>query len=216
MSKIVTLDKISYRTKDQIILQDISFDIEENSYLTLSGPSGSGKSTLLKIIASLVSPTSGQLFFEGTDVETLDPINYRRVVSYCFQQPALFGETVADNLQFPFQIRQQNFDQKKALAALEKVALPATYLNKKIIELSGGERQRVALIRNLLFPPKLLLLDEVTTGLDSESKQVVHQLINELNQKNALTIIAITHDEQEIKQASLLKTIEAGKLVANK
>ncbi len=88
---------------------------------------------------------------------------YRQKVSYCFQQPTLFGETVYDNLLFPFTVRQEAFNQEKVVALLQQVKLPAAYLEKKIAELSGGERQRVALLRNIIFVPDVLLLDEVTT-----------------------------------------------------
>ena len=91
---------------------------------------------------------------------------YRRASSYCFQQPTLFGETVADNLAFPYQIRKQVMDTKRVVTALNNVGLSERTLHQPIIELSGGERQRVALIRNILFLPKVLLLDEVTAGLD--------------------------------------------------
>ena len=95
--------------------------------------------------------TQGQINFQGKDVAQLDPISYRRQVSYCFQQPSLFGTTVADNLRFPFELRDEPFNQQQAVELLWQVDLDESYLNKKIETLSGGEKQRVALIRNLLF-----------------------------------------------------------------
>jgi putative ABC transport system ATP-binding protein len=136
---------------------------------------------------------------------------YRREVSYCFQQPSLFGETVQDNLEFPFTLRGEPFAKDRALAALTEVDLAESMLTKPITELSGEEKQRVALIRNLLFTPKVLLLDEITTGLDAETKNTVHELIRR-KQQSGVTVIAVTHDESEIAAADTLLTIKAGRL----
>lgn len=130
-------------------------------------------------------------------------------MSYCFQQPTLFDETVRDNLSLPFAIRKQDFDEKRAQEALKQVDLPADYLDKKITTLSGGEKQRVALIRNLLFRPEVLLLDEVTTGLDEESKQIVHQLIARVHQEGT-TIVQVTHDQEELAASKQLLHMEKG------
>ena len=94
---------------------------------------------------------------------------------------------------------------------LELVALPNDYLNKNITELSGGEKQRVALIRNLMFLPEILLLDEVTTGLDEKNKNIVHDLITAVQKEN-VTIIQVTHDPEEIKNASKILWLEKGSI----
>ncbi|MCT7895369.1 MAG: ATP-binding cassette domain-containing protein, partial [Lactobacillus gasseri] len=99
------------------------------------------------------------------------------------QQPSLFGEKVADNLSFPYEIRKQAVDRERLLQLLHEVSLEADYLDKDITSLSGGEKQRIALIRNLIFLPKVLLLDEVTTGLDEDNKAIVHQLIERVHQQ---------------------------------
>ncbi|AIM25681.1 putative ABC transporter ATP-binding protein YbbL [Melissococcus plutonius] len=212
MSELLKLTNISYQVNQQEILQNISFTLNNNDYLTLTGPSGSGKSTLLQLIANLLTPTSGKIAFHKSNIATMDPISYRKKVSYCAQQPTLFGNTVLDNFSFPYQIRKKSFDMEKAKASLRRISLPENYLSKKITELSGGERQRIALIRNLLFLPEILLLDEVTAELDDESKQVIHQLIDELNKEEKFAIIYVTHDSQEINSAKNLKKIVAGKL----
>lgn len=206
---LIELKQVSYRAGDQEILQDVSFAVEEGDYLTLTGPSGSGKSTTLKLIAGLISPTKGEIFYKEENLDSLDLVQYRRQVSYCFQQPALFDETVKDNLVLPFAIRKREFDEKRAQEALKQVDLPADYLDKKITTLSGGEKQRVALIRNLLFRPEVLLLDEVTTGLDEESKQIVHQLIARVHQEGT-TIVQVTHDQEELAASKQLLQMEKG------
>ena len=206
---LIALKQVADRAGDQEILQAVSFAVEEGDYLTLTGPSGSGKSTTLKLIAGLISPNKGEIFYKGQNLDNLDLVQYRRQVSYCFQQPTLFDETVRDNLSLPFAIRKQDFDEQRAQEALEQVDLPADYLDKKITTLSGGEKQRVALIRNLLFRPEVLLLDEVTTGLDEESKEIVHQLIARVHQEGTM-IVQVTHDQEELAASKQLLHMEKG------
>lgn len=206
---LIELKQVAYQTDKQTILQEVSFALEAGDYVTLTGPSGSGKSTTLKLIAGLISPTNGQILYKERNLADLDLAPYRRQVSYCFQQPTLFDETVKDNLAFPFAIRKQPFDEERAKAALERVDLSADYLDKKITALSGGEKQRVALIRNLLFRPEVLLLDEVTTGLDETSKAIVHQLIAQVQQEGS-TILQVTHDQEELAASHKLLQMEKG------
>ncbi|MCI1985363.1 MAG: ATP-binding cassette domain-containing protein [Lactobacillus sp.] len=213
MTPHFNLTNIGYTVADQRILHDITLTVMPGEFITLAGPSGSGKSTLLRLLATLLTPTTGTITYNGQPQAHYDKITYRREVSYCFQQPSLFGETVADNLRFPFEIRKLPFDQTQAEQALANVALAPTMLAKPIISLSGGEKQRVALVRNLLFAPKVLLLDEITTGLDVDTKTIIHTLIAKLNAEG-ITIVAITHDESEIQAAHRLLHLTAGTLEA--
>ncbi|KST77723.1 ATP-binding cassette domain-containing protein [Lactococcus lactis] len=212
MNSLISLEKVNYQIADQHILHDVDWQIPAGTHITLTGPSGGGKSTLLRIIAAMISKTSGTLIFDGQPIESYDPIMYRRQVSYCFQQPTLFGETVADNLAFPYQIRKQVMDTQRVVTALNNVGLSERTLHQPIIELSGGERQRVALIRNILFLPKVLLLDEVTAGLDENNKQIVHSWLRQLNEQDHVTTIMITHDATEIAAADQLAKVIAGRL----
>ena len=212
MNSLISLEKVNYKISDQHIFHDIDWQIPAGAHITLTGSSGGGKSTLLRIIASMISKTSGTLIFDGQPIESYDPIMYRRQVSYCFQQPTLFGETVADNLAFPYQIRKQVMDTQRVVTALNNVGLSERTLHQPIIELSGGERQRVALIRNILFLPKVLLLDEVTAGLDENNKQIVHAWLRQLNEQDHVTTIMITHDATEIAAADQLAKVIAGRL----
>ena len=199
------------KTPEKEILKGISLSIEAGSHLTITGPSGSGKSSLLKVLASLQPYDSGTISYQSENLLALNPIAYRQEVSYCFQQPSLFGESVRDNLSFPYEVRKQPFDEAQAIAALAKVNLDSSFLDQKISELSGGEKQRVALVRNLLFAPKVLLLDEITTGLDEANKTVVRDLIKTVQ----ATIIEVTHDKDEIAAATSFIQIVEGELVSN-
>jgi len=210
---LIELKNVGYQVAETPILQDINLTIDAQEWVTLSGPSGGGKSTLVRLIASLLSPTSGTLLFDGQSVEDYDPIAYRRRVSYSFQQPTLFGQTVRDNLSFPYQIRQLPFDEARAVSGLTYVGLNASDLDKGVNDLSGGQRQRVALLRNVMIYPEVLILDEVTAGLDAENKAFVWSLVEHFNQDDKLTIIAITHDQAEIDAAKRLITLENGRIV---
>lgn len=209
MMAILKLENIAYQANQKQILQNISFEVEEKAFLTLIGPSGAGKSTILKLIANLINPNHGKILFNGKDIMKIDPLIYRRNVSYCFQQPSLFGEKVSDNLSFPYEIRNLKVDQERVYQLLRDVNLGAEYLDKDINSLSGGEKQRIDLIRNLLFLPEVLLLDEVTTGLDQASKEIVHHLIEQVHRKD-VTIIQVTHDQSEIESAQHIVRIEKG------
>ena len=187
------LSHVTFAPEKNAILHDINLTIPWGADLTIAGHSGSGKSTLLRLLATLLTPTSGIIRYNGKPQDDYDPISYRREVSYCAQQPALFHGTVADDLQ----------------RALESVDLAKTMLDDPVKNLSGGERQRVALLRHLFFPPKVLLLDEVTAGLDPDTKTVIHALLQKQNDQG-ITLIRVTHDEGEIQAAKQLLRLVAG------
>lgn len=166
----------------------------------------------MKICARMLTQSTGELIFEGEDAAKIPVDKYRMQVSYCFQQPVLFGDTVSDNLDFPFEIRKEPVKRQHEIELLKRVNLSSSYLEKPIADLSGGEKQRVALIRNLMFKPKVLLLDEVTAGLDADNKKIVHMLISSYR-KSGGTVIAVTHDTDELRQAEQIIRIEEGRII---
>ncbi|WP_368790674.1 ATP-binding cassette domain-containing protein [Companilactobacillus farciminis] len=212
MEKIFQVKHLFYKVDETTILKDINLEIQKGKYITVVGPSGSGKSTLMRILASMISPTSGEVIFDGKKIETYDPILYRQKVSYAFQQPTLFGKTVRENLEFPFEVRKETVDEAKIIDYLKMVNLDDSYIDKSVNDVSGGEKQRIALLRNLLFPPEVLITDEVTAGLDAENKEIVHKMLNQFNQRG-LTILRVTHDETEISAATDKITIRKGELI---
>lgn len=206
-SLLLDLQDVSYEQHGTMLLAPVSLRLNQGEFILLTGPSGSGKSTLLKIIASLLDPSKGRVLFKGQPIEQLKPEIYRQQVSYCFQTPALFGVTVYDNLALPWQIRQKSIARDVLKEWLEKVNLPTEMLDKKIEQLSGGEKQRVALLRNLQWLPEVLLLDEITSALDEENKQVVNHLIAGLVKEKGVAVIWISHDTAEINQAHRVVTL---------
>lgn len=212
MNPILELKSVSFEVDGRKILKNISFDIKKGEFITLTGPSGSGKSTLLKIIGHLINPSSGNIIYENKNITEYNPTDYRKNVSYFFQNAVLFDETVYDNLAFPARIREEDFDKNHAIEGLKTVQLPENYLDKSIHELSGGERQRIALVRNLMYSPNVLLMDEVTSSLDKENKEIILAFIKHLNQEQNMTILWITHDTEEINESNRLIQLKDGKM----
>lgn len=209
VEKVFEVHDLSYTAGDKEILKHINLEIEKGKYITVIGPSGSGKSTLMRILASMISATSGEVIFDGKRIETYEPTTYRQRVSYAFQQPTLFGKTVRENLNFPFEVRNLEFDEGKVKQYLKMVNLDESYIDKSVNDVSGGEKQRIALIRNLIFPPEVLITDEVTAGLDVENKTIVHEMLQQFNQQG-VTILRVTHDESEIEASHDTITIKDG------
>ncbi|CAM3890222.1 putative ABC transport system ATP-binding protein [Rahnella sp. BIGb0236] len=204
---LLHLHDVSFTRNNIPLLEPVSLSLEPGEFTLLTGPSGSGKSTLLKIIASLQNPTGGKVYFNGEDIAQIKPEVYRQRVSYCFQTPSLFGETVYDNLALPYQIRNKKPDEEQMRNWLERVKLSADMLTKRTQELSGGEKQRVALLRNLQFMPDVLLLDEITSALDEENKININDIIAGLVEKEQIAVLWVSHDTNEIRHAKNVITL---------
>lgn len=203
---------VSLHQNEKSILSHINIAIEKGDYLSIVGHSGSGKSTFLKLCCHLTSPTAGHIFLDGMDLMQWEPTDLRKDISYVFQTPVLFGKTVEDNLLFPCQIRKAPFDRVRASAWLNRFRLAEDILSHPIQTLSGGEKQRIALVRSLMFPPKILLLDEITSALDKENTLIVERAIAELNQEG-ITVLWVTHsDVQSLTYQNRRLTIENGQI----
>ena len=209
---LLSITGLSYEVRGQKILDDISYDINEGDFISIGGPSGSGKSSLLKIIATIISKTEGEILYKEIPLEQYEPTQYRKEVSYCFQSPVLFGKTVKDNLSFPYEIRHMEFDKEKAVTLLSALGLSESDLGKEVKFLSGGEKQRVALIRNMLFEPKVLLLDEVTSALDDANRTIIWNWLRALKKKGSMTILMVTHNDEEALLAEKNIQIVDGKI----
>lgn len=198
---LLDVQDVTFSVGDRQLLRPVSLQLHQGDCVLLTGPSGSGKSTLLKILASLITPTSGHLFFRNSDITTLKAEAYRQQVSYCFQTPQLFGHTVYDNLALPWEIRRQKPQRENLVAHLESLNLSSDMLDKPVEQLSGGEKQRVGLLRNLQFMPDVLLLDEVTSALDEENRLAVLSLLNRISAEEKVAVVRISHDVNDIQQA---------------
>ena len=209
---LLELSNIYYAVKDKTIIRNVSLAVNEGDYLTIVGPSGSGKSTLLKLCSDLISPTLGSITYNGRNLTAIEPESYRKEVGYCFQRPYLFAKTVRRNILFPYDIRGMKPDMERIKLLFDLLHMPMEYFERHNDELSGGEMQRICLIRSLIFEPKVLLLDEVTSALDSVNAAIVEQVIDELY-KNGITIVSITHnEEQSLRSANRRITIIDGSI----
>lgn len=209
---LLDFENVSFDSEGKTILKDISLGIESGDFISVIGPSGSGKSTFLKLCSHLISPSKGDIIYKGKNIMRYNPIDLRKSIAYCFQTPYLFGDTVMDNINFPFFIRNTKQDRKRVDELFSMFHMTVDFLNRDVKNLSGGEKQRVALIRSLLFKPEILLLDEITSALDAENTKIVESVINSLN-KEGITILWITHNlEQSKRYANKLLTIEAGEI----
>jgi ABC-type lipoprotein export system ATPase subunit len=190
-------------------LKDISFTVGEGEFVTVRGASGSGKSSLLNILGCLDTPTSGVYRLAGEDVsgytdEQRSHLRCRRI-GFVFQSFNLLSRTTAlENIEVPALYSGERIQPGKATALLERVGL-ADRGGHFVTELSGGEQQRVAIARALMNDPPLLLADEPTGNLDSESSLSIMELLTELSAEGR-TIILVTHDEAiaEFAQRELL------------
>lgn len=208
----IEFQNVSYRRDGKEIIKSISVEFSPGDFVSIVGPSGSGKSTFLRLCCHLISPTEGKILFHGKDMLQENPIELRKKISYCFQEPILWGDTVEESIAFPFRVRNRKVDREKVIPLFARFNLDESCLTHEIKNLSGGEKQRIALIRTLLFDPEVLLLDEVTSALDAGNAELIEKEILHLNQEG-ITILWVTHnDEQSRKYAGQLLTMEDGRI----
>jgi lipoprotein-releasing system ATP-binding protein len=179
------------------VLKGIDLEIGSGEMVTIVGPSGAGKSTLLHLIGTLDLPTEGRILYGGRDVTRLgssDLAEFRnRSIGFVFQFHHLLPEfTALENVMMPGLIQGRRRLEDRARQLLDEVGL-SERLTHRPGELSGGEQQRVALARALLMEPELVLADEPTGNLDSQTSDSVQSLIFDLNQRHGITFLIVTH-----------------------
>jgi polar amino acid transport system ATP-binding protein len=183
---------------EQVVLSDISFDLQDSEVRVLMGSSGSGKSTLLRCLNRLEDPTSGSILFRGKEVAGpgVDVRELRKQIGFVFQQFALYSHlTVLDNVTLALKVllgQSKAEANEKALATLSQFDMTA-HRHKYPAQLSGGQQQRVAIARALAMDPAVLVLDEPTSALDPIMSRDVAELINRLRD-SGITMLCVTHD----------------------
>ena len=196
MSLIETVD-LCQRYGEQDILKNVNIKVERGEVFALIGSTGAGKTTLLRLIDLLDAPTSGRIYFDGTDVTELGSrrLEVRRRMAFVLQKPVVFNASVSDNIAYGLKWRgvgRSNI-QTEVNQILETVGLSA-YKNRNARTLSGGEVQRVAIARAIATKPEVLLLDEPTANLDPVSISRIEELIASIIHQHQTTIIIATHD----------------------
>ncbi|HJB07530.1 MAG TPA: ABC transporter ATP-binding protein [Candidatus Enterocloster faecavium] len=193
----ITLKHIHKAYGKDVIIPDLNFTIEDNSFTVLVGPSGCGKSTTLRMIAGLEKPTSGEILIDDQNVVDVAP--GKRGIAMVFQNYALYPTmSVRDNIEFGLKNKKVPKEERNKLIqdVCEIVGL-TPYLSRKPSELSGGQRQRVALARAMVKNPKVFLMDEPLSNLDAKLRQQMRVELIELHKRLKATFIYVTHDQVE-------------------
>jgi putative ABC transport system ATP-binding protein len=203
------------------VLAGVSLTIERGEFVVLLGPSGSGKTTLLHLVSTLLRPDSGRIFVGDQDLTALTPRAAARwraeTVGYVFQQSNLVPTLTAfENVELPLFLFDLDDAERarRVELALELVGLTdrADHLPR---QLSGGQEQRVAVARAIVADPPLLLADEPTGNLDSDSAQAILDLLRRLNQERGKTLLMVTHDPRAAEYGTRQVRLEKGRLVAH-
>jgi len=199
-------------------LQDVCLEIQEGEFVAVSGPSGSGKSTLLHIMGCLDRPTSGKYMFRGRDVSSFSDRELTRVrnkeIGFVFQAfNLLWNENAARNVMLPLMYSGSDNKKKKVITALESVGLKNRLWHRPG-EMSGGEQQRVAIARAIVKEPHLILADEPTGNLDSESGQAIMEIFGQLNRKGT-TVVIVTHEEAVARHCQRMLRLKDGQLAGD-
>lgn len=194
---IIRCENINKKFKSKTVLEDISFDVYRGEFLSLLGPSGCGKTTILRMLIGIEKPTSGKIIKDGEDITNAPPKD--RNIGIVFQNYSLFPNMdVYHNIFYALQSRKMSKDEidRKVKEIIETVGLEE-HIYKKPKQLSGGQQQRVAIARTLVLNPDIILFDEPMSALDAEIKVVLRSQLKEIQKKLQITMIYVTHDQEE-------------------
>lgn len=203
-----------YGKSAQPAVQSVSLEIKSGEFVTLLGPSGSGKTTTLMMIAGFESVTSGEIVVDGKLITELAA--HKRDIGVVFQSYALFPHmTVRQNIEFPLKMRRWNAGNiDRAVSESLKLVRLEEFAGRFPSQLSGGQQQRVALARATVFTPKLLLMDEPLSALDRQLRQAMQIEIKRIQRSLGITVIAVTHDQEEaLTMSDLVVVMNDGKIV---
>lgn len=202
-------------------VKDVNLDIAVGSWTTILGPNGSGKSTLMRLIDGLLLPDdnpSSQIIINGQKLQEDNLWQTRSQIGIVFQNPdnQFVGATVGDDVAFGLENRGVPRAQMLPLVAqaVKEVGMD-DYLNAEPANLSGGQKQRVAIAGILAIKPQIIILDEATSMLDPQGKRQILKLVQQIKEKNDLTVISITHDIDEAALADVVLVLNQGQVVSS-
>jgi putative ABC transport system ATP-binding protein len=223
LSSVIKLNQVSkvYQRDNQVYsaLQNINIDIKDGEFVSIMGQSGAGKSTLMNIIGLLDNPSSGDYFLSGQEVSQLNDdqrsIIRNQKLGFVFQSFFLLPRlNILQNVLLPtlYHGHKEKDFSGRALHLLNRIGL-AGMTDRKPQQLSGGQQQRVAIARALMCQPTVILADEPTGALDSETGQMILNLFKDLNNAEKVTIIIVTHDHNIANQCQRIISIKDGQVV---
>lgn len=211
---LIDLSHIWKSYDGDLILDDLSLSVKENSFVTLLGPSGCGKTTTLRIIGGFEKPDKGQVIFDGEDITNTPP--NKRQLNTVFQKYALFTHmSIAENIAFGLKIKgkSKSYIDDKIKYALKLVNLDG-FENRSVDSLSGGQQQRIAIARALCDESKIILFDEPTSALDPETIQEVLDVMIKLAKEGNITMVVVTHEMGFARQvADRIIFMEDGRII---
>ena len=198
-------------------LQGVSLEIDEGEIVAIMGPSGSGKSTLMNVIGCLDVPTAGRYVLDGQDIGTVSDNRLSEIrgrqIGFVFQTYNLLPRlTARANVELPLMYGHGSNRRRRALEALDRVGL-GDRASHRPAELSGGQQQRVGIARALVTQPRILLADEPTGNLDSQSSEEIMAILTRLNKDEGLTVILVTHERDIASQAGRVVSMLDGRVV---
>ena len=201
-------------------LRGVSFSIDQGEFLAIAGPSGAGKSTILNLIGCIDTPTEGRVVIDGQEVENLSETELTRIrrtkIGFIFQSFNLIPVlNVYENIEFPLLLQRsmsKEEREERVMHIINEVGLEDRIKNKPS-ELSGGQRQRVAIARALVTRPIIVLADEPTANLDSETGHKIVDLMRKINEVDKATFIFSTHDTHIMEHARRIVNIRDGLIV---
>jgi len=201
MNDLISIHDLLIQRNGRDVLTVNSFQIQRGETLAIVGPNGAGKSTLLLALARLIKPARGQIKFNGHSISQMDDLEYRRKISFVFQDPPLMDMTVEKNIALGLKFR--GTDKKEMYSRVgrwSKAMGVDSLLGRRASQLSGGEAQRVSLARAFVLDPELLLMDEPFSAVDPPTRvQLLGDLSNLLSQDHRTTIF-VTHNLKEAAQ----------------
>lgn len=226
MAKIVSLNNINKYFGNVIktqVLHDVNLSFEEGTFNSIIGASGSGKSTLLNLIGTLDKPSTGEVYINSRRTDTLKKNELAELrnetIGFIFQFHYLLPEfTALENVLMPYKIKSSKVSKEvleRAEYLLDLVGL-SKVKNNLAVNMSGGQQQRTAIARALMNNPKIILADEPTGNLDSESSETIYNIMRDINKKFNTTFIIITHDDRIAQKADRINEIKDGRIIQDK
>lgn len=217
ISRVIVFKNLNFRYEELEILKDINFSVSAGEVIAIVGPSGSGKSTLLDLLARFYDPQKGEILIDGLNIRDVTLKSLRGQIGIVTQETVLFNDSVRANISYGHSDMDIKLIEEASRTANARdfiLKLPQgydTFIGDRGVKLSGGERQRLAIARALLKNPPILILDEATSQLDTESERIVQDALNKL--MRGRTVFMIAHRLSTVRGANKIIVLDKGRIV---